>query len=461
MRHKVKEEQLTAYALNELSGKERNRIENIIQSDPELQLEVEFLKEFCFTVKTDLQTGLLPELDFSQRQYIKNQLVLEHVKARFNFSRLFEWKILVPSVCIPALSLMLFLNMSERTLSTKGKSEVEQADTRRASFASLAPYKTSAPAGINSVKQRLASAPYNQNNQNNYDTVFNNGIQNAPGRVLSTLPATVNTAGYDTVRKFLVRGQLPPVGAVKSEEMINFFDYNYPSSDGPVPFSVITEISSTPWNKKHKLMHIGVKGSDIRVSDNQYAKFSTVARDVKISFKFDPEQVSAFKLVGYDNLDSSERNYYHDSEIYIKELYPGHVATILYELIPTANNVEMNNRAVSIKYQADMPLNSNLQQDKIMKLKLGYKLPGRNQWHVIAYPIDERYVPFDETSNDFRFASAVAGFGMLLKNSPYNKELSYNDVINIANGSKGNDAKGYKTEFVRLVETASNLDQRH
>jgi len=94
---------------------------------------------------------------------------------------------------------------------------------------------------------------------------------------------------------------------------------------------------------------------------------------------------------------------------------------------------------------------------KLMTLKFGYKLPDKGQWRILLYPVLEKYANFDMTSDNFRFSTAVAAFGMLLKNTDYGRNLSFDDVIKIAKGAKGKDLNGDRNEFVRLVETASAL----
>jgi Ca-activated chloride channel homolog len=79
---------------------------------------------------------------------------------------------------------------------------------------------------------------------------------------LSTFSIDVDTASYSNVRRFLVEGQTPPAGAVRIEEMLNYFNYTYPEPSGPHPLAVHTELTSCPWNSSHQLLRVGVKGKD-------------------------------------------------------------------------------------------------------------------------------------------------------------------------------------------------------
>lgn len=80
---------------------------------------------------------------------------------------------------------------------------------------------------------------------------------------LSTFSIDVDTASYSNVRRFIRQGQLPPKDAVRLEELINYFDYDYASPKGDQPFSVSTEVATAPWNNQHKLVHIGLKGKEL------------------------------------------------------------------------------------------------------------------------------------------------------------------------------------------------------
>jgi Ca-activated chloride channel family protein len=100
-------------------------------------------------------------------------------------------------------------------------------------------------------------------NTEGYSTIHENGYKDVLKQPLSTFSIDVDKASYSNVRRFINMGQLPPVDAVRVEEMINYFSYDYPEPDGPHPFSVYTELSVCPWNKDHQLLHVGLKGKSI------------------------------------------------------------------------------------------------------------------------------------------------------------------------------------------------------
>jgi Ca-activated chloride channel family protein len=106
-------------------------------------------------------------------------------------------------------------------------------------------------------------AGYIPHNTEGYSTIHENGFKDVMHNPLSTFSIDVDKASYSNVRRFLNMGQLPPMDAVRIEEMINYFSYDYPEPEGKHPFSVYTEISRCPWNTSHQLLHVGLKGKSI------------------------------------------------------------------------------------------------------------------------------------------------------------------------------------------------------
>jgi len=108
---------------------------------------------------------------------------------------------------------------------------------------------------------------YIQHNTEGYTAIDENGFKDVLHNPLSTFSIDVDRASYSNVRRFLNMGQLPPKDAVRIEEMINYFSYDYPEPVGKHPFSVYTEISACPWNSSHQLLHVGLKGKSIDKSE--------------------------------------------------------------------------------------------------------------------------------------------------------------------------------------------------
>lgn len=116
------------------------------------------------------------------------------------------------------------------------------------------------------AEQSAASYYYvadNDFNTESYSAVRETGYKDVLNNPLSTFSIDVDNAAYSNVRRFINNGQLPPAGAVRIEEMLNYFTYNYPEPEGEHPFSVITELSDCPWNSKSQLLHVGLQGKNI------------------------------------------------------------------------------------------------------------------------------------------------------------------------------------------------------
>ncbi|MGD9993328.1 MAG: von Willebrand factor type A domain-containing protein [Salinivirgaceae bacterium] len=106
-----------------------------------------------------------------------------------------------------------------------------------------------------------------EHNTEGYNTIHENGFKEVSINPLSTFSIDVDAASYSNVRRFINNGSLPPVDAVRIEEMINYFSYNYPQPKGDNPFSINTELSVCPWNTDNYLLHVGLQGKKMDVEN--------------------------------------------------------------------------------------------------------------------------------------------------------------------------------------------------
>ncbi len=120
-----------------------------------------------------------------------------------------------------------------------------------------------ASAGIAYESERSFHRFNNNFNTEGYASVNENGFKNVKNNPLSTFSIDVDNASYSNIRRFINNGALPPADAVRIEEMINYFRYDYPEPRGEHPFSVYTEMAVCPWNRKHNLLHVGLRGKSI------------------------------------------------------------------------------------------------------------------------------------------------------------------------------------------------------
>lgn len=100
-------------------------------------------------------------------------------------------------------------------------------------------------------------------NTEDYSAIEENGFRLAKDHPLSTFSIDVDAASYANLRRFIHDGTAPPKDAVRIEEMVNYFSYDYPAPEGNVPFSVVTEVGPAPWNAAHRIVHIGLQGEKI------------------------------------------------------------------------------------------------------------------------------------------------------------------------------------------------------
>jgi Ca-activated chloride channel family protein len=117
----------------------------------------------------------------------------------------------------------------------------------------------------------MSAGPYpitvTPGNTENYNPIQENSFQNAVQSPVTTFSIDVDRAAYSNVRRFINTGQMPPIDAVRIEEMINYFDYQYPQPTGAAPLSVTTEMTNSPWNAGHKLIHIGLQAKTVPTGD--------------------------------------------------------------------------------------------------------------------------------------------------------------------------------------------------
>ncbi|WP_293341695.1 VWA domain-containing protein [Microcoleus sp. CAWBG58] len=467
-----------------------------------------------------------------------------------------------------------------------------------------------------------------------YNRIYDNAYQRASNNPLSTFGIDVDTASYSNVRRFINSGVMPPKDAVRLEELINYFTYDYPQPKGDRPFSINTEVANAPWNPQHKLVHIGLQGksistknlppnnlvflidvsgsmnspdklplvkaslkylvSELRAKDSvtivvyagaaglvlpptpgnqkekildsidkleaggstaggagiqlaykvardnfikqgnnrvilatdgdfnvgvssdgelvrmieekreqgvflsvlgfgrgnlQDAKMEqlankgngnyayidslleakkvlvtqmggtllTIAKDVKIQVEFNPAKVQAYRLVGYENRVLQNQDF-NDDKKDAGELGAGHSVTAIYEIIPVgvASNVKLP-EVDPLKYQPNPATASASQTDELMQVKLRYKKPNETVSQLITQSIIDKPVKLENASANFRFAAAVAAFGMVLRDSEYKGAANFDQVLRLASQAKGEDKEGYRAEFIRLVESCKTL----
>ena len=467
-------------------------------------------------------------------------------------------------------------------------------------------------------------------NTEEYDRIYENPFLAVVQAPLSTFSIDVDTASYANTRRFLTDNRLPPPDAVRLEELINYFNYDYPQPSGEDPFSITAELTTAPWNPEHELLLVGLQGKrletealppnnlvfllDVSGSMNDpkklpllkaamkllaeqmeaedtiaivvyagaaglvleptpgsetsqilaaidslkaggstaggdgielayqvakanflpqgnnrvilatdgdfnvgpssdaelvrlieekrddgifltvlglgtgnykdskmeqlankgngnYAYLDTlqeakkalvtemggtlvaIAKDVKLQIEFNPAAVKAYRLLGYENrlLEAEEFN---DDQKDAGELGAGHSVTALYELIPAGSPASVPG-VDPLKYQQSIVLPS----EDLLTLKLRYKRPEEDTSQLLQQALQRDDIWQSNPSENLQFASAVAEFGLLLRDSEYKANADYRAVLTRATQAQGADSYGYRSEFLDLVEQAELLSR--
>jgi Ca-activated chloride channel family protein len=188
------------------------------------------------------------------------------------------------------------------------------------------------------------------------------------------------------------------------------------------------------------------------------ATLYTIAKDVKIQVEFNPAEVQAYRLIGYENrlLRSEDFN---DDKRDAGELGAGHSVTALYEIIP--RGVAANSSKVDgLKYQEKKLKPEAFGTDELMTIKLRYKPPSETESKLMAKSIFDSNQELRTASSNLKFSAAVAEFGLLLRDSKFKSKATYSNCLALAKQAVGNDEGGHRTEFISLVEKTESLKQR-
>jgi Ca-activated chloride channel family protein len=198
----------------------------------------------------------------------------------------------------------------------------------------------------------------------------------------------------------------------------------------------------------------------------------TIAKDVKIQIEFNPVHVAGYRLIGYENRVLAAEDFNNDKKD-AGEIGAGHTVTALYEIIPAGQEVP-STPIDDLKYAPgaeplqrsappaeDSPAKTPSDADaanELLTLKIRYKAPDGDVSSKLEFPIVDAGGSFAQASEDLQFAAAVAGFGMLLRDSQYKGNASFAGMAEIAAAaSKTHDPHGYRREFVELAKRAGEL----
>jgi len=168
--------------------------------------------------------------------------------------------------------------------------------------------------------------------------------------------------------------------------------------------------------------------------------------------EFNPAKVKSYRLIGYENRVLDKVDFNNDKKD-AGEMGAGHSVTAFYEIIPTESQ-EVRGTVDSLVYQQSQLVPS----DELLQVKLRYKKPTADTSILFIKGMSDHSQGI--SSENYRFAAAVAEYAMLLRNSEFKGQSSYQQVLELARGAKGHDKEGYRAEFIRLVELSQLFDDK-
>ncbi len=197
------------------------------------------------------------------------------------------------------------------------------------------------------------------------------------------------------------------------------------------------------------------------LAEEASATLFTIAKDVKIQVEFNPEQVAEYRLIGYETRILNREDFNND-KVDAGDIGSGHAVTAIYEITPVGSKAKLIDDSRYQKHESKPEKNGSSSSEYAF-VKIRYKLPDSSTSKLITSAVDSKveYKNISKVTADARFATAVAGFGQLLRGDPYTKSYSYDDVTNMAQAAKGEDKLGYRAEFINMVRLAKAIAQQH
>jgi Ca-activated chloride channel family protein len=179
---------------------------------------------------------------------------------------------------------------------------------------------------------------------------------------------------------------------------------------------------------------------------------------VKVQVEFNPAVASAYRLIGYENRVLAKEDF-NDDKKDAGEIGAGHTVTALYEVVPAgaAADAKAPPKVDALKYQK--PLAEPTGSGELLTLKLRYKQPDGDTSKLLEFPVTDPGGAYAKATGDYKFAAAVAAFGMILRDSPHKGSATLAGVTELAAEGLGRDENGYRTEFVGLVEKARRIKE--
>jgi len=266
---------LTAYALGELKEPDQSAMAKMVADSAEAQVFVQETQQLARLLQSEFAVDL-------DRAGVKPLNILPLPEARSFWSDA-RWM----SIGVAAL-LALSAVVAAVVLSSNRVSQFATLGNKESLPLATAPAVHEADVQMEVMGEPETPAPSAESKQDfntaEYDHLEENPFMPAVSNPLSTFSIDVDTASYANVRRILNSGALPPKDAVRIEEMVNYFAYDYPKPEGSEPFSINLEIAGCPWQPEHRLVRIGLRGRDV-AADNRGASNLVFLLDVSSSME--------------------------------------------------------------------------------------------------------------------------------------------------------------------------------
>ena len=181
----------------------------------------------------------------------------------------------------------------------------------------------------------------------------------------------------------------------------------------------------------------------------------TIAKDVKIQVEFNPQLVSEYRLIGYETRALNREDFNND-KVDAGDIGAGHTVTAIYEVSLTNSSNKAND---PLRYQNNSSQSDENKSDELAFLRLRYKAPAEKSSELIEIAINKKKIinKLDDTSNNYQFSAAVAGFAQLLRGGTNLSTMALDNIILLAQQGKGEDTHGYRAEFINMVKLAQAL----
>jgi len=218
----------------------------------------------------------------------------------------------------------------------------------------------------------------------------------------------------------------------------------------------LMEQLSDAGNGNHAYIDSLMEGKKVLV-DELSSTLHMIAKDVKIQIEFNPDQVQTYRLIGYENRQLQREDFNND-KVDAGDIGAGHSVTALYEIVLTGANSLIE----PLRYaQAPAPKTIDLSAE-LAFIKLRYKAPDGDNSHLLEFPLYRKDIQPDlaNSSHNFRFSAAVAAFGQQLRGGEYLQGFDYAQILKLVQGAKGDDAWGYRGEFIQLIGLADALSTK-